>query len=702
MNKNRPVTLSAFAGNLFMLRRWLSIMGCVVLLGHAGAGMAQEMPQPGISQQQVQGEDAERLIDSFLRGELAPTDSKTTAGAPQQVPEVIFETTALLADGSFEQAASGLPRDWTVEPADATCSVDRSEPALLGNASLRCAPGGNSPARVLSPLLALDPETVTLSSQVMSCPGSGRAVLRFQDSAGNLVGETALRAFPGQGAWVRHRLTDTPVPPGANAARLALESTEPTRWDGAEVTANCEHKPRCAILLNPLGYESIGPKVFVVSANFSAGSARFLLRDPEGREVWSSGLGAAERVIGGGGFDWGAWFYPGDFTDFQDEGTFTLAVDLDGVTAEIPGVVVAFDRYWQTLFPACVDGLARLGAEAPDDAFWRDPGDSGADQSLLFYHLAADYRNLLWRMRRPDAPEGFTRECARCAALATARLDRAGVTPETSPDEALYRLAAGLLILARYHPDVKAEAGLFAPLLEAARHQESPSPWLFSFAWHYRQLFGDPSVDPLLKTLNPGIRLEILDELLEAESENALDDTSVTVEIGAAASSVSATIVARSRGVFGLYQAMDKPAYRFFPLPVVEGQPCPGNSRIILEAAEYMARCYRFAARPEYLQFICNQVDWVLGRNPLHVCVVSGLAREQGPSEAVSAVPVPAGIVLEGIGARGPQDDRPWFPESNVETASNRNPSLTATFHLLNTLAHLKRIRVQMPDEKKR
>lgn len=684
-----------------MFNRLLSVGGMVLLLGFMDSGYAQDTGTSEVPQQ-VQGEDAERLIDRFLRGELAPAGSSVSAGIPREVPEVIFETVSLLPDGSFEGTDSGLPEGWYVEPADAACAVDRSEPALLGSASLRCVPGETGLVRAASPLLALDPEMVSLSAQVMGQPGSGKALLRFRDITGTVVGEVPLRAFPGQGAWTRHRLNDTPVPAGADTAQFVLESSEATRWDGAEVTANCEHKPRCVILLNPLGYESIGPKVFTVAANFSAGSARFSLRNAEGREVWSAGLGRPERVIGGGGFDWGQWFYAGDFSDFQDEGTFTLYVNLDGVTAEIPGVVVAFDRYWQTLFPVCVDGLTRLGAERGSGEFWRDPSGSGADQTLLFYYLAADYRSLLWRMRRPDAPEGFVRECARCAALAAERIQSAAVASDAPPDESLYRVAAGLLILMRYHPEVKVEASLFTPLLDVARRQTGPSAWLFSFAWHFRQLFSDTSLDPMLNVLNPGIRVEILDELLEAESESVLTGGgTATVEIGSAANSAAAVLAARAKGVFGLYQAVEKPAPRFFPEPDASGQPCPGNSRVILQAAEYMARYYRFAARPEYLRFVHNQLDWVLGRNPLDLCVISGVAREHGLAGAEADVPLPPGIVLEGIGARGPADDRPWFPESLGAKASNRRPSLTATFHLLNTLAHLKRIRVQMPDEKK-
>ena len=114
-----------------------------------------------------------------------------------------------------------------------------------------------------------------------------------------------------------------------------------------------------------------------------------------------------------------------------------------------------------------------------------------------------------------------------------------------------------------------------------------------------------------------------------------------------------------------------------------------------------MARYYRFAARPEYLRFVHSQLDWVLGRNPLNLCVVWGMAREHGPAGSQTTSSVFPGIVLEGIGARGPADDRPWFPERCDDGACHCTPSLSATFHLLNTLAHLKRIRVQMPDEKK-
>ncbi len=683
-----------YAGVMFAL------LGFCVSAQPAGA---QEDALSGIPQQ-VQGEDAERLIDSFLRGDLSPS-AADPAGNPQtQLPELIFEIVALLADGSFEETKFGLPEGWTVEPPDAACAADTTRPALQGAAALRCEAGENRPVRACSPLMALDPEVVSVTAQVMSSSPTGRAELCFLDATGALLQAVPLRTFSGQGAWVRHRLNDTQIPQGANAVQLALESVETTWWDGAEVTANCEYKPHCSVLVNTLGYESVGPKIFMVMANFSAASPRFVLRDGDGREVWASPLGKPERVIGGGGFDWGAWFYAGDFSDFQDEGTFTLTVDLDGLTAEVPGITVEFDRYWKTLFPACVQGLAELGSGAEADRFWPDPSGKQEDQSLYFFNLASNYRSLIWRMRRPDAPEIFSRECARCASTASQILQKASALPEGSPpDDALARVAAGLLILSRYHPDVKADVALFKPLIDHIRAHPAPSPWWFSLVWNYRQSTSDVSVNDLLNLLNPGIRLEILDDLLEAEGESALTDASVTVEIGSAANGVAALLLKRSSGAFSLYQAVEKPAPRFFAVPASAGAPCGGNSAAVLQAAEYMARSYRFAARPEYLRFIHAQMDWVLGRNPLNLCVVTGVAGPNGPLQAEASVPVPAGIVLEGISARGPADDRPWFPDaSSVSEATNRAPSLSATFHLFNTLSHLKRIRIQMPDEKKR
>ena len=226
-----------------------ALLGFCVSAQPAGAqeDALSEIPQ------QVQGEDAERLIDSFLRGDLSPSAADPAGNTQTQLPEIIFETVSLLADGSFEETKSGLPEGWTVDPPDAACAADTTRPALQGAAALRCEAGENRSVRACSPLMALDPEAVSVTAQVMSSSPTGRAELRFLDATGALLQTVPLRTFSGQGAWVRHRLNDTHIPQGANMVQLALESVETTWWDGAEVTADCEHKPRCSVLVNTLG-----------------------------------------------------------------------------------------------------------------------------------------------------------------------------------------------------------------------------------------------------------------------------------------------------------------------------------------------------------------------------------------------------------------------------------------------------------------
>ncbi len=120
-----------------------------------------------------------------------------------------------------------------------------------------------------------------------------------------------------------------------------------------------------------------------------------------------------------------------------------------------------------------------------------------------------------------------------------------------------------------------------------------------------------------------------------------------------------------SRNPFGVYTFGPPENPNFFGTPADKGGFHLGTNSHLLDAAGFMALAYRVEPRPEFLVFIYNQFNWVLGMNPYDISLMEGVGSAFLPSyhhrytyAGIKRGAVPGGIV-NGITWRAVRDDRP-------------------------------------------
>jgi hypothetical protein len=133
---------------------------------------------------------------------------------------------------------------------------------------------------------------------------------------------------------------------------------------------------------------------------------------------------------------------------------------------------------------------------------------------------------------------------------------------------------------------------------------------------------------------------------------------------------------------FGVYRfgPKERPSY-FLPPPPDGAEGSPGGTFTeILPAARLVAQAYRYALDPRYLAYVYDQLDWMLGVNPLGLCMLEGAGSFNPPRYHQALTfgfpgrergEVPGGIP-NGYTWRGPADDRPWFDMRLIDIPDSR------------------------------
>jgi hypothetical protein len=160
-------------------------------------------------------------------------------------------------------------------------------------------------------------------------------------------------------------------------------------------------------------------------------------------------------------------------------------------------------------------------------------------------------------------------------------------------------------------------------------------------------------------------------------------------------------LLRRADNPFGLYATVADGEAAFFP------RDGAGNTARALLAAQTMARVYRLVPKPEYQEFIYDQLGWLFGVNPEGLCLLEGIGDAPAPlvlPPAGKSREDCAGLFLNGFAARTPDDDRPRLPKAEAEapTEATNGFSLSHSARFVSTLSLVKAIRTVMPDEVKK
>lgn len=698
------------------------------------------------------------LLPAIALAQALPAGNETEGEAG----ETAGETLSLLPLGAFDQAAPGepaRPAGWNLESGEGDWAWDQ-ETKLAGPGALRVTVTTGPVVIACSPFGAGE-GLAGVSGVVMGkSDGPARAAVRWIGPAG-VLREDALKAAPPlANGWRRFSLSETNPPEGAAQGQLVLvaEGAGTFWWDSAQLFGMVTRKPSVALFYNQVGYDQRAPKHFTVQSNFQPASATFEITTPAGDTVAAAQLKPGTRIVGANGEDWGAFYFRGDFSAVEITGTFIIRVTLDGSRAESAPFRIDRDLLWNELVPLALKFVKaqQSGAQVPgiheafhqDDAVdpetgaavdlaggwaddgrlgklenvptlwalcqayavakWRFTGAAGGDPALAremenAIRVGAEYVKKL--LAAPDRP--YAGVVANEAYLGAPGGDTDGA-PGTGDERKAVLAAdtsihiAALASAARCLNDpALIQAGGAA--LDAALAKGNRSPAIFSAAMDLYLATRDEKYGKLAQELFPGVNLDYTESVFNHDDEF---ETFTTVETAIAFLAKADEIVRLAQNPFGVctYGPAGKPV---FFAGTADAPTDLGNTAYILRQAEYVARACRFSPKPEYLGFIQDQLNWLLGNNPFGISMIEGAGRSFPPAlhslyrlAGIRRGAMP-GAIANGIGPVGPGDDRPFFDLRDVEMPEARTNGCTTQncARLISTLAHLKRFRINIPQQ---
>ncbi|MFP4501452.1 MAG: glycoside hydrolase family 9 protein [Candidatus Hydrogenedentota bacterium] len=691
-------------------------------------------------------------------GAFAALSSDFLDDAEEEGPVTISDTVSMLALGSFEVPAAGeQPLGWTAEAgADAAWARD-TETKLIGEASLRVEPAGE-PCVIVSEFLALDSDLRSVSGSVLARgEAAASAVLRWIGGEG-IVQEDALKAAPPRDdGWRRFNLSGVEPPAGAQHAMLALttDGDGPAWWDGAQLNGRVERLPKARIFYNQFGYETKAPKRFTAWSNVMPGQAGFEVLNEADERVHTGKFALSERITGAYGRPWGGYYAQGDFSAFDQPGEYRIKVTFDGATATSQTFSIGPGLLWERLLPVLLDHIdgMRAGVDVPDfheawhtdDAYdpaadtavdlvggWYDDGRFAKENNVAIATALADaYRVAGWKFDEDDANRDgtpdlleilrggapFLRKMAITGPALYAGVQRTpGYLGEPGQDTDNERdtgderhavrcnapgaLAYALALLARTEGEDYARAAM--EVLEAAEEAGAPAPVRFGTAMQLQVATGDNEAGAIAQALYPG--MEMGKEFLPySESLIAYDDeygAFTSVKLGLENMAFADNLVQLAQNPFGVVTYGPPQSPHFFAPPDADVQRVTGNTVYLLRMALAVARAYRFNPKSTYLNFVHDQINWILGNNPAGVSLIEEVGRDFLP--AYHSYLVFAGLergalpgaVARGFVPRGPGDDRPYIDMRPLDLPDARTNVCTTdnAARLVQVLAHLKRL----------
>ncbi|HQB02591.1 MAG TPA: glycoside hydrolase family 9 protein [Candidatus Hydrogenedentes bacterium] len=506
--------------------------------------------------------------------------------------------------------------------------------------------------------------------------------------------DTFLRLELQKDQHFRFNLAEMEVPENADAVRLALcnqDSGQPARWHSILLNAALSYTPEITLTASRLGYEPEWPKTFSVHTNFRASQATFVIKDDTDKKCFQGQLSGAELITGHGGVPWPGYYYQGDFSDFQDEGVFTIEVQCDQCEPVSREIFIRYQVLWNRAFlPALLPFKAMRSEENNPDGhlhLWNETGENPATDGELLWNLARSWSFLYVRFADSPVLTALEEEVFYGAEKTADYV--LGKSPLLSDEPHVQnRFLNALTCIARTGrgSDTILKA---ACLMMEKQLESSPSdPWTFYAALDLYVATQEERYFEYAAAHVPGITLDRVESMLTYESLSA-DTVSpfAREQFGKSAD----ILLQSAKNAYDLPQGTQPHEAGFFLLEKEGAQICRGNTVRVLSAAEIAAQAYRYTADRRYLRFVCSQFNWIWGNNPMDACLVA----DAGEKEFL----IP-GAVMHGIGPVNAQTDIPAFPETGEKDwKAYRGFSLNNNASYIVALSHLLRIPTVPPKK---
>ena len=604
-----------------------------------------------------------------------------------------------------------MPKGWSIVVGDASPGSGEADSALWrvenDGSGISITPQ-TQPLCLISPVLSLDDSCVTLSGVVL---GSGSAKVEAQIrwmSKDAVVDVAPLREPPiSNEANRRFNLAETNRPDNTDAAQLLLtvypDNNAPATFRCAAVNLTGAFSSVQSVTLchNKIGYEQIGPKFFTVHANFIAREAKFTVNAASGENVFSGELSTAERIQGTAGAEWEGYYYRGDFSVFEEEGDYVLAIALDEYEPVNAPIRIGFNLLWDEAFAPVLAPFKRLRVEPSEEKntlqLWNPAFAGEATDAALLWDIVRSWSIVKGRFRNDPAFVPLNDEALYgLERVAQWVVEHENAGGEDVVQETLY--AASLACGAHFHKESALILEAAKRLAEHTMNKNLEGALPFSVVMDMFEITQDNRYFDYAKRIFPGISADRIEPLLVYE-EYTSDCISATINI--MFTKFAEQIIKNANNPFGLTQAISEGQRGFFLWKQEAQNPLKGSNARILAAVEIMAQAYRYTANYKYKNFVYDQINWILGNNPYNVCLIAGLCDPDMPSVTLPegwTLADADGFVLNGIGPSTAEVDSPQFAVTTDDISENTNGfSLYNNARYISAMAYLKRIFVTRP-----
>jgi len=616
---------------------------------------------------------------------------------------------------SFAGDAPGtVPEGWEIVAANAWPA--RREPVSSESWSLAegVVPGGGAalcintlePVAVLSPQIHLSDDLRSLSGSITATGGDeGQATLYWM-AEGAVLEAVVLQPASGPEGRCRFNLSESERPVAAESVRVSLvthgKTGEAFCWQTVRFMGLYAFVPEVTLMCNRLGYEQVAPKQFTIRSNFPAHTARFSITDEFGEVVYEEDLGEGGQVKSAGDVTWEDFYFQGDFTNFEEEGDYTLTVKMDDCPEVTGSIRIRFDVLWEEAFLPAVTPFQHCrpapGAAPGPLRLWDDPGLNKASDAVLLWSLVQSWSLLQGRYSGDPRLLPLEQEALYGADALTAWVLQGNAVHLLQHEEFPLYLNA-LTCIARYKKDADKIKEAARLLIRSVLDEKRKGMWFFFAAMDLYEATGEGSYLAYAKEIYPGIVLQRVESLLEYEY---VTDTPISVYLREAFCAGADILLANAANPFGLTRSQEDSGKGFFTWNEGVKHPLLGNTARLLSAVQTACQAYRYSAEKQYLVLAYHQLNWLLGNNPFGVCLISGLCREHEPP-----VRYPEGfrsddagaLVLHGTGPQAPEVDLPRFtsPSDGSPDENTNGFSLYNNAQYIKALAFLKRIPVARP-----
>lgn len=549
----------------------------------------------------------------------------------------------------------------------------------------------------ISPRIRFDKGLQSISGAVTAL-GNGEAQVKLvwliQEKEQSHVSFKAVSSLAAE--RTRFNLSEVVKPEKADSLQILmivdLQECHSFCWQTLTLIGVVHHVPEMNVYYNMLGYEATAPKAFTVWATFKAQNALFRLKDEFNENVLEKPLGPAERISGTCGTAWDGFFYRGDFSEYEKEGTYSIEVVLDDSSASSRPFAISFDLFMPKLLPILMSPFVTQRVSTPptsqkDLQLWEDTGINAVADALILWELTRSWSILKARYESTSVLQPLEEEVRFGIGCLEEWLNASMEIPPMEESDFFYYLNT-LSCFAQASPDALQTLDIARKLIQPYKEQHHHNPWLFFAAMDLYRATGETDYLNYARTIFPGVVLARAEPLLDFESEA---DVPLTVELIQSFVNSAKPLLQYAQNPFGLVKSSAFSGKGFFCWTDSAAHPLLGNNARILKEAELAAQAYRYTSQKEYLSFVYDQINWILGNNPFGVCLIGGL--DTYPPDV--GLPACKGYVLYGIGPQSKKVDVPSSPkDENVYTAGC---SLHNNVRLISALAYLKRIPMAKP-----